>query len=264
MTAKGPQGKADFKRPICCPCFNECAPQWAPCCSAAVCTQEEDQRTDRPAGAQQSLHVTLEDKILSVMLRKIGRGERPLLPKNRKRLCFLGAWLGAALQHILGRLFPTKEVFCLVPCLQWDMEEVMGSSALLESISRLIPLNAIGFPCQAWQVVYPNQAQKVPPFTLQLACLGCCFLLPFACFSQSSQMPVLVSRCFPLVLTLPGSFPHNIGVKIPTIGASGLPWDLHGGQDSTFVPSYKVPFSCSEERKTRAGASPASALQSLS
>lgn len=40
----------DFKRPICCPGFNECAPQWGPCCFAAVCAQEGDQRTDRRTG----------------------------------------------------------------------------------------------------------------------------------------------------------------------------------------------------------------------
>lgn len=115
-------------------------------------------QTDGQAGAQQSPRVTLEDKILYVVLRKIGRVEPPLLPKNRKRLCFLDAWLGAALRRILGRLFPTKGVFCLAPRVQWDTEEAMGSSALLESISRLIPLNTIGSPPPAWQVVHPNQA----------------------------------------------------------------------------------------------------------
>lgn len=64
--------------------------------------------TDRQAGAQQSLHVTPEDKILYVMLRKTGRGGPPLLLKNRRRLCFPDAWLGAALQHVLGRLLPAK------------------------------------------------------------------------------------------------------------------------------------------------------------
>lgn len=103
-------------------------------------------QTDGQAGAQQSPHVTLEDKILYVVLRKIGRVEPPLLPKNRKRLCFLDAWLGAALRRVLGRLFPTKGVFCLAPRVQRDMEEAMGSSALLESISGLIPLNIISSP----------------------------------------------------------------------------------------------------------------------
>lgn len=138
-------------------------------------------QTDGQAGAQQSLHVTLEDKILYVMLRKIGRGGPPLLPKNRKRLCFPGVWLGAALQHVLGRLLPTKRIFCPVPHAWRDVEEVMGSSASLEGLSRLIPLNTLGAP-QAWRGCMPKSSPKGSPPALQLAHLGCCSLLPFACF----------------------------------------------------------------------------------
>lgn len=84
----------------------------------------------------------------------------------------------AAPQHVVGRLLPAKGVLCLVPHARWDTEEVTGSSASLEGLSRLVPLGAP----QALQVVRPNEPQKLPPLALQLACLGCCSLLPFACF----------------------------------------------------------------------------------
>lgn len=197
------------------------------------------------------------------MLRKIGRGGPPLLLKNRKRLCFPDAWLRAALQHVLGRLLSSKGVFCPVPCVRRDMEEVTGSSTSLEDLSRLIPLNALGGP-QARQVVRPNQDQKVPPSHCGLPAWGvapCCPLLIF-CRALSCQLllpdvSLWFSPCLAALLKILGS-------KYLTAGASELPWGLHGGRDSPFAPSRKVPFGCGEERKTQAGVSPASALQSFS
>lgn len=184
--------------------------------------------TGRQAGAQQSLRVTLEDKIFYVMLSKTGRGGPPLLLRNRRRLCFADApWPGAAPRHVLGRLLPAKGDHLSVPCAWWDTE-MMGSSASLEGLSRLLPLNTPGR-------LYPEMS----PLCTQLARLGCFSLLPLACFWQNPQQPALVSSCFPLLLT-PLSSKHR-GPKSPNAaGASGLPQDLRGGRDSPFVPSQKV------------------------
>lgn len=185
-----------------------------------------------------------------VVLRKIRRVEPPLLPKNRKRLCFLDAWLGAALRRILGRLFPTKGVFCLVPRVQWDMEEAMGSSALLESISRLIPLNTIGSP-RSLAVCRPQSSLKGSPFHTAACLPG--VLLPAALCLFFAE-PSAASSCFQMFPS--GSHPawllsSEYQGQNTHIGASGLPRDLHGGQNSTFVPSCKAPFS--SVRKERHG-----------
>lgn len=78
-------------------------------------------QTDGRAGAQQSPHVTLEDKISHVMLGKTGGGEPLVVRKNRKGLCFLVAWLGAALRHVLGRLLPAmgESAWCLASGGTW-------------------------------------------------------------------------------------------------------------------------------------------------
>lgn len=78
-------------------------------------------QTDGRAGARQSPHVTLEDKISHVMLGKTGGGEPLVLRKNRKGLCFLVAWLRAALRHVLGRLLPAmgESAWCLASGGTW-------------------------------------------------------------------------------------------------------------------------------------------------
>lgn len=169
-------------------------------------------RTDRQAGAQQSLHVTLEGKILYVMLRKTGRGGPPLLLKNRRRLCFPDSWLGALLRHVLGRLLPAKGGLsvCLsgALCLMGHGDD--GKFCFTRGPQQ------IGSSEHPWHVVPPHQAPDVPPLQCSLpAYLGGFSLLPFACSLQSPQLPALVSRCFPLLLTLPGCSPQNTGVQIP-------------------------------------------------
>lgn len=152
-----------------------------------------------------------------VVLRKIGRVEPPLLPKNRKRLCFLDAWLGAALRRILGTLFPTKGVFCLAPRVQWDTEEAMGSSALLESISRLIPLNTIGFPPQLGRLSTPIKPERFPLSHCSLPAWGvapCCPLLVFCralgCQFLFPDVSLWFSPCLAPVLGISGSkYPHR-------------------------------------------------------
>lgn len=128
--------------------------------------------------------------------------------------------------------------FCPVAHAQQDIEEVVGSSASLEGLSRLIPLDALGVP-QALQVVHPNQTPKVPPLALQLACLGFCSLLPVACSLQSPQLCPDVSLWFPPCLP---ALLKILGSKYPTAGAAGLHWGLRGGCNSPFMPSRKVPF----------------------
>lgn len=189
--------------------------------------------TDRQAGAQQSLHVTLEDKILYVKLRKTGRGGPPLLLKNRRRLCFPGAWLRAALRHVLGRLLPAKGgclsgALCLVGhgddgkfCFTRGPQQISSSQ-------------------HPWQAVPPNQAPNVPPLHCSLPAWGvspCCPPLVF-CRALSCQLLFPdVSLCFSPCLT---ALLKILGSKYPTAGASGLPQDLRGERDSPFVPPHKV------------------------
>ena len=223
MTAKEPQGTQTLRDQFAARVLMT-VHHSGPCTALLLCALKKGIKgcTDGQAGAQQSLHVTLEVKILYVMLGKIGRGGPPLLPKNRKRLCFPDVWLGAALWHVLGRLLPAKGVFCPAPCAQRDTEEVTGSSASLEGLHRLIPLNALGAP-QARQVVCPNQAQKVPPSHCSLPAWGvapCCALL-FFCRALSCRLlfPDISLQFSPYLAALL----KMSGSKYSTAGASGLP-----------------------------------------
>lgn len=190
--------------------------------------------TDRQAGAQQSLHVTPEDKILYVMPRKTGKGGPPLLLKNRRRLCFPDAWLrAAALQHVLGRLLPAKGdclsgALCLVG---------YGDDGKLCFTRGPQQISSSEHP---WQVVPPNQAPDVPPLHCSLAAWGvsprCPLLVSCRALSCQPLFPdvsLCFSPCLAALLKISGS-------KYPTASASGLPQDLRGGRDSPFLPSHKV------------------------
>lgn len=61
----------------------------------SVCSRRGSK--DGQAGTEQSFLVTLEDKILYAVLGKMRKGGLSLLPRKRRRLCFPGAWLRAAL-----------------------------------------------------------------------------------------------------------------------------------------------------------------------
>lgn len=145
------------------------------CAASLLCVLKERMkvRTDRQAGAQQSLHVTLEGKILYVMLRKTGRGGPPLLLKNRRRLCFPDAWLGAALRHVLGRLLPAKGGLsvCLSGALCLVGHGDDGKFCFTRGPQQ------IGSSEHPWHVVPPHQAPDVPPLQCSLpACLPGLFL----------------------------------------------------------------------------------------
>lgn len=126
-----------------------------------------------------------------------------------------------------------RGIVCLVPCAWWDTE-TMGSSASLEGLSRLVPLNTLGR-------LYPQiRPQMFPPCTA--ACLPGVFVPAALCFFLGE--PSAASSCFQMVPS--ASYPAWLlsskyrGLNHPTAGASGLPQDLRGGRDSPFVPSHKV------------------------
>ena len=196
MTAKEPQGTQTLRDQFATRVLMT-VHHSGPCTALLLCVLKKGIKrcTDGQAGAQQSLHVTLEVKILYVMPGKIGRGGPPLLLKNRKRLCFPDVWLGAALWHGLGRLLPAKGVFCPAPCAQRDTEEVTGSSASLEGLHRLIPLNALGAPrlgrlyAQIKPKRFPPRTAACLPGVLLPAALCCFFAEPSAAGSCFQTFP---------------------------------------------------------------------------
>lgn len=139
-----------------------------------------------------------------------------------------------------------------MPYVQWDVGEMMRSSASLKGLSRLIPLN-VCVPGSCW-VLGPAQAPGVPHLVLWFACLGHQSPLPLVKFLRAS-----LTLGFDPQLLLP-----NPGVKVPH---GPFPWCRLGVWLGARQPTCAIPFAhsdCWEESKAQAGASPASALQSLS
>lgn len=67
-----------------------------------------------------------------------------------------------------------------MPRVRWDVGEMTGSSASLEGLSRLIPLNALGPPRLSMLHAQIKPNQQGPPPIPGLTRLGHCTPLPFA------------------------------------------------------------------------------------
>lgn len=108
---------------------------------------------------------------------------------------------------------------------------------------RFPPPSLAGCPPQSSLKGSPFHTAACLPGVLLPAALCLFFAEPSAASSSFQMFPSGSHPAWLLSSEYQGQNTH--------IGASGLPRDLHGGQNSTFVPSYKAPFS--SVRKERHG-----------
>lgn len=155
-----------------------------------------------------------------------------------------------------GEAAPCHGGVCLVPRVWWDVGEMTGSSASLEGLSRLIPLNALGPPGLSILHAQIKPNQQGPPHTgarLPGALLPSALCLVFTESLTPSFVFLLSPSSHPAQLFFPNAWVQTPHSPSPRCCPGLCPLVLS-----------RLCSGCGEERKTRAGASPASALQSLS
>lgn len=141
----------------------------------------KDEQTDRK-GLGRACMSPWKIKYCMSCLEKLGEVDLPCSRRTER---------GFVLRHILGRLLPAKEGFCLESHAWRNVEEVRRSSASLEGLSRLVPL-APSVPPKLGRLYTQIKPKRLPPHTAD--CLPGMLLLAALClfFAEPSD----TNSCF--------------------------------------------------------------------